>query len=205
MWLSTPRADRCVSAKGASDAANEIGYPIALKMMSPHLAHKTEAGAVALGVADADALQAALNDMKMKVSEHDACAVTDRFLIESMSPSPVAELIVTLRSDPQFGSALVLGSGGILTELVGDAVTLLLPATATDIAVALRSLRVARLLDGFRGRSKVDVEAVALALHQLCAAFIQERGTIAELEINPMFVYEDHIVAVDALIHVAAP
>ncbi len=194
---------QCVSAKDAGKAACEIGYPVALKMMSPKLAHKTDAGAVALGIKDGQALSFALDQMIVNVSKHDAKVVTDRFLVEAMSPPPLAEMIVTLRSDPQFGSALVLGSGGILSELVGDAVTLLLPATPADIAAALRSLRLARLLDGFRGRPSADIDQISLALHQLCEAFVQERETIAEIEINPMFVYAGHIIAVDALIHVA--
>eukprot|EP00933_Yihiella_yeosuensis_P005379 TRINITY_DN109892_c0_g1_i1.p1 TRINITY_DN109892_c0_g1~~TRINITY_DN109892_c0_g1_i1.p1 ORF type:complete len:140 (-),score=3.16 TRINITY_DN109892_c0_g1_i1:73-441(-) len=121
-----------------------------------------------------------------------------------MSPTPLAEMIVTLRSDPQFGPALVLGSGGVLTELVGDAATLLLPATPDDIAQALNSLRAARLLNGFRGRAPADVDKLADALHHLCEIFIQDRQSVAEIEINPMFIYPDHIVAVDALIHVTS-
>ncbi|MEP4199254.1 MAG: acetate--CoA ligase family protein [Aliishimia sp.] len=201
--LNVPKG-RCGSAMEAREIAKAVGYPVALKMMSPQLVHKTEAGAVVLGLKDAQALGVALRDMRHTVSTYDAKAVTDNFLVEAMSPPPLAELIVTLRTDPQFGSALVIGSGGILTELVGDAVTLLLPATPTDIADALASLRVARLLEGFRGRAKVDIGKIALALHHLCEAVIVEHETIAEIEINPMFVYADHIVAVDALIQLAS-
>ena len=205
-WLSARGGripeGRSVAAGDAEDAANEVGFPIALKMMSPQLAHKTEACAVTLGISDVRALNVALSQMKRAVADHDANAVTDSFLVEAMSPTPLAEMIVTLRSDPQFGSALVLGSGGVLTELVGDAVTLLLPATSGDIAEALKSLRVARLLIGFRGREPADMDKVAAALHHLCDTFVQERRGVAEIEINPMFIYPDHIVAVDALIHV---
>ena len=207
-WLSARGVNvpdgRPVTAGNAEDAADEVGYPVALKMMSPQLAHKTEAGAVALGIADAQALGVALTQMKKAVAEHDANAVTDSFLLEAMSPPPLAEMIVTIRSDPQFGSALVLGSGGILTELLGDAVTLLLPATPEDIIEALKSLRAARLLDGFRGHEPADFDKVSAALHHLCEAVILEREHVVEVEINPMFIYSDHIIAVDALIHVAA-
>lgn len=195
---------RTVAAVDADAAATKIGYPIALKMMSLDLAHKTEAGAVALGINDKEALGIALTRMTRSVAKHDVNALSDSFLIEAMSPLPLAELIVTLRSDPQFGPALVLGSGGILTELVGDAVTLLLPATPADIAEALGSLRAARLLNGFRGRVVADLEEIAIALHQLCDAYLEERAKVAEIEINPMFVYADHIVAVDALVHMVS-
>ncbi len=190
-----------VTGRDTELAANKIGYPLALKMMSPRLAHKSEAGAVALGIADAAALRHALDQMNAAVTAHDAQAVTDSYLIEAMSPTPLAEMIVTLRNDPQFGAALVLGSGGVLTELVGDAVTLLLPASHDDIADALHSLKVFRLLDGFRGRPRAELNKVVVALLGLCDAFLKERKKLTEIEINPMFVYADHVVAVDVLIH----
>jgi succinyl-CoA synthetase beta subunit len=170
-------------------------------MMSSLLAHKTEAGAVALSLGSAEAVRAAATQMSTDVASHSSKAVTDQFLVEAMSLPPLAELIVTLRSDPQFGAALVLGSGGVLVELVGDAVTLLLPATPDEIENAMQSLRVAMLLAGFRGRPKADLSKIAAQIHTLCQAYLQERDTIAEIEINPLFVYPDHACAVDALLH----
>ena len=204
-WLSgrgvaVPRG-RVVPAGQVTEAAREIGFPVALKMMSPLLAHKTEAGAVALNLTGTRAVSAATAQMQADVSAHNPKAVTDQFLIEAMSPPPLAELIVTLRSDPQFGAALVLGSGGILVELVGDAVTLLLPSTPDDIEKALQNLRVARLLCGYRGRPKAALSKIAAQIHDLCQAYLQERGTIPEIEINPLFVYSDHLCAVDALLY----
>ena len=192
---------RVASAEQLADIALEIGFPVALKMMSPLLAHKTEAGAVALNLNDATAVSKAAVQMRADVTAHNPAAVADRFLIEAMSPPPLAELIVTLRSDSQFGAALVLGSGGVLVELVGDAVTLLLPSTPDDIEKALQSLRVARLLGGFRGRPKAELSKIGAEIHTLCQAYLQERATIAEIEINPLFVYSDHVCAVDALLH----
>lgn len=192
---------RVKSAQQVGSAAIEIGYPVALKMMSPLLAHKTEAGAVALNLHDANAVTEALTQMIDDVTAHNPKAVTDQFLVEAMSPTPLAELIVTLRSDPQFGAALVLGSGGILVELVGDAVTLLLPATPDDIVRALHQLRAARLFEGFRGRSKADIRKIATQIHQLCTAYLNDQAAIVEIEINPLFVYPDQVCAVDALLH----
>ena len=194
---------RVASAEQLADIALEIGFPVALKMMSPLLAHKTEAGAVALNLNDATAVSKAAVQMRADVTAHNPAAVADRFLIEAMSPPPLAELIVTLRSDSQFGAALVLGSGGVLVELVGDAVTLLLPSTPDDIEKALQSLRVARFLGGFRGRPKAELSKIGAEIHTLCQAYLQERATIAEIEINPLFVYSDHVCAVDALVHCA--
>ena len=80
-------------------------------------------------------------------------------------------------------------------------VTLLLPATPDDIARALQTLRIARLLNGFRGRPKAGIQKIAIQLHQLCTAYLKDRNAMVEIEINPLFVYSDHVCAVDALLH----
>ncbi len=191
---------RCVTAGDAVQAAEDIGYPVAIKMMSPKLAHKTEAGAVALRIAGADAVVGILETMRESVARHCASAVTDSFLIEGMCPPPLAELVIGLRTDAQFGHALTLGSGGILVELVGDAETLLLPCTGEDIQRALRRLKVGRLLQGFRGGRAADLDAIAAALLCLCQRFIEQQDLL-ELEINPLFVYATSVMAVDVLLH----
>ncbi len=193
---------KTVSGAGAADAAVEIGFPVVIKMMGPKLAHKTEAGAVVLNIESAEQVKGAIKDMQEAVARHNAQAVTDDFLIEAMAPPPLAELIVGLRRDAQFGAALTLGSGGILVELVGDAKTVLLPASREDIKQALRSLRVARLLNGFRGAPKADLDVIAHCFEALCAYFLEHTDDAVEMEINPLFVYENDVLAVDALIHV---
>ena len=102
---------------------------MALKMISPRLVHKTEAGAVVLNLKDEEALKLAVEKMRIDVTAYDADAVCEWFLVEAMSPNPLAELIVNLRKDSQFGAALVLGSGGVLVELMADTATLLLPTS----------------------------------------------------------------------------
>jgi acyl-CoA synthetase (NDP forming) len=195
---------RVVSMEQLGAAASEVGFPVVLKMISPLLAHKTEAGAVVLNLKDVDSVSAAAVQMKADVTAYNPKAVADRFLVEVMSPAPLAELIVTLRGDPQFGAALVLGSGGILVELVGDAVTLLLPTSPDDIARALKKLRVGGLLEGFRGRPKADLQNIGIQIHRLCIAYLKEHKNMVEIEINPLFVYADKVCAVDALLYKAA-
>jgi acyl-CoA synthetase (NDP forming) len=141
--------------------------------------------------------------MRESVRKARPDALSDRFLVEAMAPSPLAELIVGIRQDPQYGLAMTLGSGGILVELVGDARTLLLPATAEDIAGALGSLKVSALLRGFRGRPAADVEAVVQALGRLARFAIERRDAVVEIEINPLFVHEHGVCAVDALVALA--
>jgi acyl-CoA synthetase (NDP forming) len=193
---------KIVSAQQLGKAANAVGYPVALKMISRRLAHKTEAGAVVLNLKDEDSLRLAASKMKSDVAAYDAKAVSDLFLVEAMSPNPLAELIINFRQDPQFGAALVLGSGGVLVELLADSATLLLPTRPVEIIRVLKSLRVGRLLEGFRGRPAADIEQVATEIYKLSVIYQKNMKTIAEIEINPLFVYQAEVSAIDVLIQV---
>ena len=193
---------KIVSAQQLGKAANALGYPVALKMISRRLAHKTEAGAVVLNLKDEDSLRLAAAKMKSDVAAYDARAVSDLFLVEAMSPNPLAELIINFRQDPQFGAALVLGSGGVLVELLADSATLLLPTRPVEIIRVLKSLRVGRLLEGFRGRPAADIEQVATEIYKLSVTYQKNMKTIAEIEINPLFVYQAEVSAIDVLIQV---
>ncbi len=190
---------RTVAATEAADAADAIGYPVVLKMMGEKLAHKTEAGAVMVGLDSFDAVARAVRMMQDRVAASDPDAVTDRFLVEKMLPIPLAELLVGLRRDPQFGYALTLGSGGVLVELVGDSRTLLLPCAQADIETALASLKVARLLAGYRGGEPADLKRIASDLYGFCMAMLAGEDSFEEVEINPLFVYPAGVVAVDVL------
>ena len=171
-------------------------------MMGPELAHKTDAGAVALGIESAEALTHAATDMRAAVARYSERAVTDLFLVEPMALAPLAELVVGIRRDAQFGPAMILGSGGILVELLGDTVTLLLPSTRAEIAAALDGLKVARLLDGYRGGAVADKAAVVAALEGLARYAGSHWESLVEIEINPLFIYENGVLAVDVLMQV---
>lgn len=193
---------RVTRAGTLAETAQEIGFPVALKMMVPGLAHKTEAGAVALGIGSAETLLEAAMKMRVAVAAYRETVVTDAFLVESMAPPPLAELVVGIRRDAQFGLAMTLGSGGILVELLGDTVSLLLPARDAEISAALDRLKVAALLNGFRGRPAADRAALVAALSGLADYAVTNRATVAEIEINPLFVYETGVLAVDVLMQV---
>lgn len=190
--------------KDAAEAAAKIGFPVALKMVSARLPHKTEAGAVRLGLGDAAAVAQAVVRMKQDVTAHDAAAVTDLFLLERMAGPAIVELMVGIRRDPQFGYAMTLASGGILVELLADAVTLLLPASRDGVNGALSRLRLAPLLDGYRGKPAADRGALLDALEHLAAFATSRSNAVVELEINPLFVMADGVCAVDVLMQVEA-
>jgi len=190
--LMIPEGQLC-SASEAVEAAESLGYPVAAKIVSADIAHKTEAGGVKLNIASADALHAAIAEMSN---------LSDQFLIEKMSASPVAEIIIGIKRDPNFGLALVVGAGGILVEIVADSAMLLLPTTRDEIRTALSSLKVSKLLNGFRGKPAGDIEATIKAVEAVAAYAEVHRDSITELDVNPLFVLPQGqgAVAVDALI-----
>jgi succinyl-CoA synthetase beta subunit len=173
-----------------------LGFPVVVKAVADDLAHKTEAGGVRLNVDSTEGFERAVAGMSH---------LSDRFLVERMIVSPVAELIIGIKQDPQFGLALVIGAGGILVELINDSVMLLLPVTRADIETALGSLRVCKLLNGFRGRQAGDVEATIDAIESVVAYAEAHRDSLVELDVNPLFVLPQGqgVAAVDALVRVA--
>lgn len=196
-------AGRTSSGAEAPAAAAELGFPVALKMVSARLPHKTEAGAVNLGLSSPQAVAEAVTRMKAAVTAHDPAAVTDCFLVERMAAAPVAELMAGIRRDPQFGLAMTLAAGGVLAEILDDATTLLLPATRQDIARALDRLRIGRLLDGFRGGPAASRDALLDMLERLAAFAADDANRVAEIEINPLFAGPEDCTVVDVLLHIA--
>ncbi len=170
--------------------AEKIGYPVTLKTSSTEILHKTEAGGVALNLRSAAEVEAAAQRMAQLGPE---------VLVERMVTGAVAELIIGLIPDPQFGTALVVGAGGVLTELLKDSVTLILPTSRTEIERALASLKVWTLVEGFRGKSG-DKQAVIDAVEAVARFGVAHRGRIIEFDVNPLLVCKDGAVAVDALV-----
>ena len=187
--LTVPDGKIC-TPENAVQTANQLGYPVALKISSATILHKTEAGGVALNLRNAEEVKAAATHMAKLGNE---------LLIEKMVQGAVAELIIGLTRDPQFGLALVIGAGGIFTELLKDSVTLLLPTTQDEISRALKTLRVWKLVEGFRGKSG-DQAATIAAIESICAFAAAYKDLIEELDINPLFVLSSGAVAADALI-----
>ena len=191
---------RLATTADAPQAADELGYPVAVKMVSAALPHKTEAGAVRLNLGDAEAVTTACREIASSVDAHAPGAGADAFLIERMVAEPIAELIVGIRRDPQFGLVMVIGSGGILVELVADAVSMLLPVDRDMIETAIARLSVDKLLDGFRGRPAADRNALCDTILSVAAFALENRCWLAELDINPLMITADGPIAADVLI-----
>ena len=192
--LGVPEGIVC-RAQDAVAAAEKLGYPVTLKVSSAAIAHKTEAGGVALNLRTAAEVEEAARRM---------AELAPDVLVERMVTGAVAELIIGLTSDPQFGTALVVGAGGILTELLKNTVTLILPTTRSEIERALRTLKVWPLVEGFRGKSG-DQEAVIAAVEAVARFAEANRGLVEEVDVNPLLVLKDGAIAVDALIKMRTP
>ena len=187
--LSVPEGVTCKATESAN-AAEKLGYPVTLKVSSNAIAHKTEAGGVALNLKSHDEVEAAAKHL---------AKLSDELLVERMVTGAVAELIIGITRDPQFGLGLVVGAGGILTELLQDSATLLLPTNRSEIETALKSLKVWKLVEGFRGKSG-DADAVIAAVEAVANFAAAHANTLEELDVNPLLVLPKSAVAVDALI-----
>ena len=187
--LRIPKAVSCPISEAGS-AAGSIGFPVALKASG--IAHKTDVGGVALNLTTPEETQAAADAMS---------AITGDVLIEEMITGAVCELIVGVTRDPQFGLALVIGAGGVLTELLADSATILLPATRADIETAFGSLKVSRLINGYRGKAG-DLSATLDAIETVARFATDNASTLEELDINPLMVLapDKGAIAADALV-----
>ncbi|WP_460111627.1 acetate--CoA ligase family protein [Pseudomonas sp. H3_D04] len=197
--LQTPNGVLSSPDKALSDA-NALGYPLVLKAVSSQLPHKTEAGAVALNLKDGAALNAALEKMRASLVDYAPHVPFDQVLLEPMAKPPLAELIVGIKRENDFGLALVIGAGGVLVELLKDSRSLLLPTTDGAIRQALLGLRSAALLQGFRGRQVADLDALVAAIRAVADYACENAGQLLELDVNPLLVGADGTTAVDALI-----
>jgi acetyl-CoA synthetase len=186
----------------AAAVAADIGFPVVAKAVSAALAHKTEAGAVRLGLRSTDEVRAAAAELAevSAVSGGPGGDGGGAVLVEAMATDTVAELIVGVSMDERFGPALTVGSGGTLVELVRDSVTLLLPADRAAVRDALGRLRVSELLAGHRGGPPGDVDAAVDAVMAIAAYAGGNAGRLVELDVNPLLVRPRGVVAVDALI-----
>jgi acyl-CoA synthetase (NDP forming) len=190
--IGVPRS-KVVSPGDTAQAAEALGFPVVIKAIGAGLEHKSDVGGVVINVrTPADA----------KAAAERLSRLSRILLVEEMVTDGVAEILIGVTVDPQFGQILVIGAGGVLTELLRDTVSLLPPFTATAIESALKTLTVGRLLTGYRGRPPGDIAAlVATAL--ACTRYAQANvDNLLELDINPVIVRPAGLgaVAVDALI-----
>lgn len=184
--LRVPHSKRAISATNARAVAVDLGFPVVLK--GEGVAHKTEAGAVVLNLTSGQAVSDAAHDMPAR-----------SFLIEEMVTGAVAELLIGVVKDPAHGFVMTLAAGGTLTEVLQDSASVLLPASEADLETALNSLRVSRLLNGYRGAAAANREALMAAIRAVEAYVLENALGLEEIEINPLLCTPTDAVAADAL------
>ena len=175
-------------------------FPLAVKVESADVPHKTEAGAVKLGIASLDALKAAAREVVANAKRYKPDARIDGVIVQQMASGQ--EVIVGAINDPFFGPVVTLGLGGILTELLHDVTHRFAPFDARVAKAMIADLKSAPLFHGYRGRPALDVDALANALSRLSLLVADHADRIAEIDINPVFVGAagQGVVAADALI-----
>jgi acyl-CoA synthetase (NDP forming) len=185
-------------ATAAKTVAQRIGYPVALKAQAAALAHKSDAGGVALNIADDAALEAAWRDMQARVAKAQPSLMLDGILVEAMAAKGI-EMIVGARRDPDWGPVVLVGLGGIWTEALGD--VRLMPAglSGEQVAAEINRLKGVRVLHGLRGAPPVDISAIT-AVVELVGALMRALPEIREIDINPLIAYPQGVLALDALI-----
>jgi acyl-CoA synthetase (NDP forming) len=193
--VPVPPARVVRNAGEAAAAAGELGYPVVIKALG--VTHKTEVGGVRLGLGSADEVSAAVMEMS---------DLSEFYLVERMVEGVVAELIVGVARDEQFGPYLLVGGGGILVELMKDNASLLLPTTREQVLQALGELRCAPLFGGFRGAPPADLNAAADVILAVAGMVEDDPSSIIELDINPLMLLAEGqgAVAADALISLNA-
>jgi acyl-CoA synthetase (NDP forming) len=176
-------------AKTADEAAAQsarIGFPVAVKIVSPEASHKTEVGGVALGLRDAPAVHAACEAMTKRLAAHGPRARVEGFVVQEMVDG--VEMILGVREDPQFGPFMLVGIGGVTAEVMRDVAIRLLPVDEDMARDMIGSLCGEALLKPFRGRPARDTGALVRAIAGLSRLFADHRPWLSDLEINPLIV-----------------
>jgi acyl-CoA synthetase (NDP forming) len=193
--ITLPQSRMVATGQEAATAAAAIGFPVVLKIQSADIIHKTEAGGVVLGLKSQQDVLSAADALVKSARAAYPNAKVDGFLVQEMVSG--VETIVGAQSDPLYGPMLLIGSGGILVELVRDAAMRLLPVSAADVGGMIDGLKANRLLAGYRGKPPADRKALETAAMALGRFYLDHRARIEEIEINPLIVRQNDAVAVD--------
>ena len=176
----------------------KVQFPLVLKFTSPTVLHKTEMGAVELNINNHEDLVKRFLKMKNKIGKKSI--ENGFFFIEEMLPTPIAEMFLSIRQDKVFGDILVLGMGGSLMELYRDTKTFILPTTKNYILKEIKKMKFFNLINGFRDKRKVDLDMLTREIFKIVKFHQEECNRCDFIEINPVFVYENTIIASDCVL-----
>jgi acetyl coenzyme A synthetase (ADP forming)-like protein len=205
MKLPLPAGGVATSAAQAVQIAQSIGYPVAVKLASHQIIHKTEMGGVRLNLADDAAVRRAFDQIEKLLSRKGKADAMEGVLIQPMLSEGV-ELMIGVAADPLFGPLIAFGLGGIYVEILQDVCFRITPLTDRDASEMIASIKGYRLLQGYRGHQPADVKAIEEALLRV-SRLVEEVPEISELDLNPVFAFAPGkgCSIVDARIHVKSP
>ena len=194
----------CADAEECIKAAEQIGWPVVMKVMSPQILHKTEAKIIGIGLKNADEIREKFPILMENAKKYAPDATIDGMLIQEMAGKPVAEVILGITQDPQFGPAVVFGSGGVLVEVMKDSAIGIPPLSKADALNMIKSTKGYKLLTGFRGNPVADIDALADTLVKVSYLAAEGADKVNALDVNPLLVYPEGqgVLAVDALLEV---
>ena len=187
------------SAAEAASASTALGFPVVMKVESPDIPHKTEAGVIRLNLRTADEVKAAYDAVMANAAKYNAKAKINGVLVQPMVPTGT-EIMVGATIDAQFGPLIVAGLGGVLVELLKDTALELAPISPREARALLGRLKSQKVLEGFRGAEPVDQDRLADIIARLSEFADDQKDIIAELDVNPLICAGNRIIAVDALI-----
>jgi acyl-CoA synthetase (NDP forming) len=181
-------------AEGVLQACKAIGYPIVMKLMATDVVHKSDVGAVKLNIKDDEAAKTAFQELVKIPSQ-----VEKSISVQQMADSPIAEVIIGSLQDAQFGPTVMFGIGGVLVEIMKDVAFRIAPISDFDADEMIHEIKGFKILDGYRGKPKADLEAIKTTLKKIADLAFSHQA-IAEMDLNPVFVYEHGLMCVDARI-----
>jgi 3-hydroxypropionyl-CoA synthetase (ADP-forming) len=195
--FQTPRQQVAATASDAASIANEIGYPVALKIVSPHILHKTEIGGVRLNLTNEDEVFTASQEMMEAARQANPEARIDGVEVQEMVTGGT-EIIIGLLDDPQFGQVILFGLGGVFVEVLKDVSFRTVPIRREDAVQMIHELRGYELLQGFRGAAPVSEEMLVTLLLQASKLAEDNAGKLQSVDFNPILVWEDQHRVLDA-------
>jgi len=187
--------------KQAVSMGKELGFPVVLKVISADVIHKSDSGGVRLGLANSTQVGRAYSDIMSSVRQRHPQATIQGISVQPMAP-PGIEVIIGMSTDPQFGPVIMFGLGGVLVEILKDVSFRIVPVTRRDAAEMVREIKGYPILAGFRGQKPASVPALEELIVKV-SQFIERNPQIRELDLNPVFAYENKAVAVDARVVLA--
>ncbi|MXW25656.1 MAG: acetyl-CoA synthetase [Dehalococcoidia bacterium] len=185
----------------AAAQAEAMGYPVALKVVSPNVAHKSDVGGVVLGLESHNEVAEGYDEIIRSVQAAQPSAVIEGVSVQEMA-SPGVEVIVGMTTDPQFGPVMMFGLGGIMVEVLGDVAFRLAPLDEGDARDMIDEIQGRQVLDGVRGQPPVDIGAIEAMLNRV-SEFAAAHPEVAELDLNPVIASPEGAIAVDARIVLA--